>query len=888
MVLVLMRDRHPRLADEVGSVGGVRLLIFTALAAVFFLTFLPTPFLASPPPSPPDGRGRRGPCASGDPGAPDPLHRLGMGVAVDVVPPRRDHGDPRPYRVEECLRCSRSAAVVRHEQSLRGNILGVRQGERPLPFHVSWRAGRGAGAHQDGHAPIVHSPRERARGMAHTEFAPRPARGESALHEHDRRPACPCHLGRFSGQGLSRPARAEPELSHLELAQHRRDAAGVVVVAVREHGLPRRTPIRASAGATTRSPASKDPRPRPPASTSTAPPSGPRTRTDRPCPTSRTCTSAGPGPGGGGPRCRATQPSAAARAHAARGTEPGALRHASQAVPARGTSRARGGRGTWSAPHGTTAAARAPVSVASAHAWASLPAACPAIGTSARSRARPPVAMMAAQAGPPRGSPGGPRAPVVRGARPVRVRSRGGGGRRGPERQRGDAGDREDGGRGARPREKPARGRLSWNPGSSNRAGRSTTRQAAARASVLSPSPVRPSARPATRGSPPQPPEPPGLRAHDRHQADDDDACDPQVHQAAPTAEPERPQRKQTGAEEDGHVQAADREHVKVPDSRCTQRLRREEPRSPGAWRPRGRARPPPRAHGPGGARGGRCSRPRVGRVRAGRAPRGRRRGALTVPVRSMPRARSLRGRGLPPPGFPSGTGRRRRHQVWMRSPRRSASRCAAAPGGAPSGTPHAQHRGAGRCASVTRTCVEEDHARAVGFLSVRAARGPRPLTPAPGPAGSRRSFARAFGGASAEASPSPASAAAISRSARAHRPPARAGVAASRARTTSQTGRGSQGAPSPMLAPASRAREGASAGRLAGCTATAPEEAGTQGILSGRAEAGRTRRRPSRSALARGREHLLAHPGPEGSSAQSTCELTCATCASPARSGGR
>jgi len=44
MVLVLMRDRHPRLADETGSVGGVRLAVFVALAAVFLLTFLPSPF----------------------------------------------------------------------------------------------------------------------------------------------------------------------------------------------------------------------------------------------------------------------------------------------------------------------------------------------------------------------------------------------------------------------------------------------------------------------------------------------------------------------------------------------------------------------------------------------------------------------------------------------------------------------------------------------------------------------------------------------------------------------------------------------------------------------------------------------------------------------------
>jgi membrane-associated protease RseP (regulator of RpoE activity) len=44
VVLVLMRDRHPRLANEVGSVGGTRLLIFAALAAMFLLTFLPAPF----------------------------------------------------------------------------------------------------------------------------------------------------------------------------------------------------------------------------------------------------------------------------------------------------------------------------------------------------------------------------------------------------------------------------------------------------------------------------------------------------------------------------------------------------------------------------------------------------------------------------------------------------------------------------------------------------------------------------------------------------------------------------------------------------------------------------------------------------------------------------
>lgn len=44
MILVLMRDRHPRLADEEGSVGVGRLLVFAALAAVFLLTFLPSPF----------------------------------------------------------------------------------------------------------------------------------------------------------------------------------------------------------------------------------------------------------------------------------------------------------------------------------------------------------------------------------------------------------------------------------------------------------------------------------------------------------------------------------------------------------------------------------------------------------------------------------------------------------------------------------------------------------------------------------------------------------------------------------------------------------------------------------------------------------------------------
>ena len=44
VILVLMRDRHPRLADEEGSVGPVRLVLFTTLAAVFLLTFLPAPF----------------------------------------------------------------------------------------------------------------------------------------------------------------------------------------------------------------------------------------------------------------------------------------------------------------------------------------------------------------------------------------------------------------------------------------------------------------------------------------------------------------------------------------------------------------------------------------------------------------------------------------------------------------------------------------------------------------------------------------------------------------------------------------------------------------------------------------------------------------------------
>jgi membrane-associated protease RseP (regulator of RpoE activity) len=44
VILVLMRDRHPRLADEEGSVGRARLLVFAALAAVFLLTFLPAPF----------------------------------------------------------------------------------------------------------------------------------------------------------------------------------------------------------------------------------------------------------------------------------------------------------------------------------------------------------------------------------------------------------------------------------------------------------------------------------------------------------------------------------------------------------------------------------------------------------------------------------------------------------------------------------------------------------------------------------------------------------------------------------------------------------------------------------------------------------------------------
>ncbi|HET9300896.1 MAG TPA: site-2 protease family protein [Candidatus Polarisedimenticolaceae bacterium] len=44
VVLILMRDRHPRLADETGRVGIVRLVLFTTLAVVFLLTFLPAPF----------------------------------------------------------------------------------------------------------------------------------------------------------------------------------------------------------------------------------------------------------------------------------------------------------------------------------------------------------------------------------------------------------------------------------------------------------------------------------------------------------------------------------------------------------------------------------------------------------------------------------------------------------------------------------------------------------------------------------------------------------------------------------------------------------------------------------------------------------------------------
>ena len=44
LVLVLMRDRHPRLADETGSVGAVRHAVFAVLAVVFLLTFLPSPF----------------------------------------------------------------------------------------------------------------------------------------------------------------------------------------------------------------------------------------------------------------------------------------------------------------------------------------------------------------------------------------------------------------------------------------------------------------------------------------------------------------------------------------------------------------------------------------------------------------------------------------------------------------------------------------------------------------------------------------------------------------------------------------------------------------------------------------------------------------------------
>jgi membrane-associated protease RseP (regulator of RpoE activity) len=44
VVLVIMRDRHPRLADEGGSVGGLRLALFGILGLVFLLTFLPAPF----------------------------------------------------------------------------------------------------------------------------------------------------------------------------------------------------------------------------------------------------------------------------------------------------------------------------------------------------------------------------------------------------------------------------------------------------------------------------------------------------------------------------------------------------------------------------------------------------------------------------------------------------------------------------------------------------------------------------------------------------------------------------------------------------------------------------------------------------------------------------
>jgi membrane-associated protease RseP (regulator of RpoE activity) len=44
VVLVLMRDRHPRLADEGGNVGRARLLVFFLLALIFVVTFLPFPF----------------------------------------------------------------------------------------------------------------------------------------------------------------------------------------------------------------------------------------------------------------------------------------------------------------------------------------------------------------------------------------------------------------------------------------------------------------------------------------------------------------------------------------------------------------------------------------------------------------------------------------------------------------------------------------------------------------------------------------------------------------------------------------------------------------------------------------------------------------------------
>lgn len=44
VVLVIMRDRHPRLADEAGGVGGWRLFLFAVLALVFLMTFLPSPF----------------------------------------------------------------------------------------------------------------------------------------------------------------------------------------------------------------------------------------------------------------------------------------------------------------------------------------------------------------------------------------------------------------------------------------------------------------------------------------------------------------------------------------------------------------------------------------------------------------------------------------------------------------------------------------------------------------------------------------------------------------------------------------------------------------------------------------------------------------------------